>query len=77
MTVILLFHLPANNVNMGTFLAPYVYDLIIDYIQYFIDLGITLLQMLETTTLLIPLVEFLATWALLPEYRNQVINSYF
>ncbi|KAE9550649.1 hypothetical protein FO519_006143 [Halicephalobus sp. NKZ332] len=73
MGTILFVHMPVNSLNMGTFLAPYIYEWILPYIQYFIDMTITILQINEFTTLLVPLVEFVATWVLIPQYRDQLL----
>lgn len=65
-------HAPANNLNMGTFLTPYVYQYVLPYMDLLINIGLTLIQLNELTSLLVPVVEFVMTWICIPTYRMEV-----
>uniref|UniRef100_A0AC34Q5D0 Uncharacterized protein n=1 Tax=Panagrolaimus sp. JU765 TaxID=591449 RepID=A0AC34Q5D0_9BILA len=69
-------HAPANNLNMGTFLTPYVYQYVLPYMDLLINIGLTLIQLNELTSLLVPVVEFVMTWICIPTYRMELLHCF-
>ncbi|KAE9555791.1 hypothetical protein FO519_001005 [Halicephalobus sp. NKZ332] len=66
------FHTPANNLNMGKFLLPYIRDFLLPYIDFILNMMTTLTNLNEPFKLCIPVWEFIATMLFISMYRSQL-----